>query len=105
MWDELASYNTATHGAQQDQQKLMQFFMGLNESYSSIRRQILLMNPLPSVRQAYSSVSQEEKQRLLTSTNATAESACCYGRAQQRQVFGNLEGRNRSIEHRKDGTD
>ncbi|WJZ95109.1 hypothetical protein VitviT2T_013901 [Vitis vinifera] len=40
----------------------------------AIRGQILLMNPLPSVRQAYSSVSQEEKQRLLTSTNAAAES-------------------------------
>ncbi|RVX14444.1 hypothetical protein CK203_017366 [Vitis vinifera] len=63
------------HRAQQDQQKLMQFLMGLNESYSAIRGQILLMNPLPSVRQAYSSISQEEKQRLLTSTNAVAESA------------------------------
>ncbi|RVW13323.1 hypothetical protein CK203_088995 [Vitis vinifera] len=73
LWDELASYNAAAHGAQQDQQKLMQFLMGLNESYSAIRGQILLMNPLPSVRQAYSSVSQEEKQRLLTSTNAAAE--------------------------------
>ncbi|RVW56241.1 Retrovirus-related Pol polyprotein from transposon RE1 [Vitis vinifera] len=75
LWDELASYNAAAHGAQQDQQKLMQFLMGLNESYSVIRGQILLMNPLPSVRQAYSSISQEEKQRLLTSTNAAAESA------------------------------
>ncbi|RVW94425.1 hypothetical protein CK203_035742 [Vitis vinifera] len=71
LWDELASYNAAAHGAQQDQQKLMQFLMGLNESYSAIRGQILLMNPLPSVRQAYSSVSQEEKQRLLTLTNSS----------------------------------
>ncbi|RVX10168.1 Retrovirus-related Pol polyprotein from transposon RE1 [Vitis vinifera] len=75
LWDELASYNAAAYGAQQDQQKLMQFLMGLNESYSAIRGQILLMNPLPSVHQAYSSVSQEEKQRLLISTNAAAESA------------------------------
>ncbi|RVX07423.1 hypothetical protein CK203_022506 [Vitis vinifera] len=82
LWDELASYNAAAHGAQQDQQKLMQFLMGLNESYSAIRGQILLMNPLPSVRQAYFSVSQEEKQRLLTSTNAAGGICrkCCYGR-------------------------
>ena len=74
LWDELASYNDATHGAQHDQQKLMQFLMGLNDSYSAIRGQILLMNPLPSVRQAYSSVSQEEKQRLLSITTAAIDS-------------------------------
>ncbi|KAH7571698.1 hypothetical protein JRO89_XS04G0120800 [Xanthoceras sorbifolium] len=53
----------------------MQFLMGLNDSYSGVRGQILLMNPLPSVRQAYSSVSQEEKQRLLSSTHATDNSS------------------------------
>ena len=68
-WDELSSYSDEAHGAQHDQQKLMQFLMGLNDSYSGIRGQILLMSPLPSVRQAYSSVSQEEKQRLLSSTH------------------------------------
>ncbi|KAI9165452.1 hypothetical protein LWI28_014477 [Acer negundo] len=75
LWDELASYNDAVLGAQQDQQKLMQFLMGLNDSYSAVRGQILLMNLLPSVRQAYSSVSQEEKQRLLSSTHAAADSS------------------------------
>ena len=49
--------------------------MGLNESFSAICGQILRMNPLISVCQAYSSISQEEKQRLLTSTNAAAEYA------------------------------
>ena len=81
LWDELASYNVAPHRAQQDQQKLMQFLMGLNESYSAIRGQILLMNPLPSVLQAYSSVSQEEKHCLLTSTNATTEFAASVAMA------------------------
>jgi hypothetical protein len=51
----------------------MQFLMGLNDSYSAIRGQILLMNPLPSIRQAYSSVSQEEKKRILSSTHAAIE--------------------------------
>ena len=75
LWDELASYDTAVHGTQQDQKKLMQFLMGLNDSYSAIRGQILLMSPLPSVRQAYSSVSQEEKQRLLSSTHTAIDSS------------------------------
>nr|TKS09871.1 hypothetical protein D5086_0000089720 [Populus alba] len=52
---------------------MMQFLMGLNDSYSAIRGQILLMNPLPSIRQAYSSISQEEKQRIPNSTHAAIE--------------------------------
>ena len=74
LWDEVASYNDASSSAQQDQQRLMQFLMGLNESYSAIRGQILLMNPLHSVRQAYSSMCQEEKQRLLSATHTAAYS-------------------------------
>ena len=66
MRDEFASYNDTVHGAQQDQQRLMQFLMGLNGTYSAIRGQILLINPLPTVHQAYSSVSQEKQQRLLS---------------------------------------
>ncbi|KAM1681408.1 hypothetical protein ACFX2K_038957 [Malus domestica] len=56
--------------------------MGLNDSYSAIRGQILLMNPLPTVRQAYSSISQEEKQRSLSlsrTTTATAAMAVRQG--------------------------
>lgn len=82
--DELASYNTAencTCGAQNDRTKLMQFLMGLNESYAGTRGQILLMNPLPYVRQAYASVTREEKQRELGSTSLvpsnTAAMAVC----------------------------
>jgi hypothetical protein len=47
--------------------------MGLNESYKAIRGQILLMNPLPDVRQAYSSIVQEEKQRSLCDIRETTE--------------------------------
>jgi len=36
--------------------------MGLNDSYSAIHVQLPLMNPLPDVTQAYSSIIQEEKQ-------------------------------------------
>lgn len=52
----------------------MQFLMGLNESYTAARGQILLMNPLPSVRQAYAAVYQEEKQRHLGTTHTAADS-------------------------------
>ncbi|KAM1349391.1 hypothetical protein ACFX10_003533 [Malus domestica] len=78
LWDELASYNDSTSctcGAQNEINKLMQFLMGLNESYSAIRGQVLLMNPLPTVRQAYASISQEEKQRCLTASRGVTETA------------------------------
>jgi len=74
LWDELASYNDSLHRAQQDQYRFMQFLMGLNESYSAVRGQVLLMNLLPSIRQAYSFVSQEEKQRLLSSAHIINDS-------------------------------
>ncbi|TYG45418.1 hypothetical protein ES288_D11G172000v1 [Gossypium darwinii] len=43
--------------------------MGLNESYSAIRNQILLMSPLSSVNHAYSMIMQEEWQRKHSSSN------------------------------------
>ena len=94
MWDELASYNNASSGAQQDQQRLMQFLMGLNESYSAIRGQILLMNPLPSVRQAYSSMCKEEKQRLLSATHTAAYSNSSAAMAVRSNQMKNNSARN-----------
>ncbi|GAV70145.1 LOW QUALITY PROTEIN: UBN2_3 domain-containing protein, partial [Cephalotus follicularis] len=72
LWDEytslvtLPSYGCETSKAyleHDQQQKLLQFLMGLHDSYSSIRSQILLMSPLPSVGQAYSIICQEESHR------------------------------------------
>ncbi|XP_074364939.1 uncharacterized protein LOC141705983 [Apium graveolens] len=37
--------------------------MGLNDSFSTARGQILMMNPLPSITQAFSLIKQEERQR------------------------------------------
>ena len=76
LWDELASYNLSatcscggmkTYNEQKDRDHIMQFLMGLNDSYNAVRGQILLMNPLPSVRKAYSLITQEEKQREIGS--------------------------------------
>ena len=71
--------------------------MGLNESYNVVRGQILLMNPLPTIRQAYSAVSQEEKQRLLaTHTNSDLNGSAAMavrnsGRPYQFATVGNVE--------------
>ncbi|KAH0650934.1 hypothetical protein KY284_030846 [Solanum tuberosum] len=50
------------HKAEQDR-RLIQFLMGLNEVYTVVRGNILMMNPLPSMGQAFSLLIQEEKQR------------------------------------------
>ncbi|KAE8690040.1 hypothetical protein F3Y22_tig00110929pilonHSYRG00026 [Hibiscus syriacus] len=72
LWDEYGAlvplHSCDCDNAQQNtanalQQCLFQFLMGLNELYSAVRSQILLMQPLPNVNQAYSMLVQEESQR------------------------------------------
>ena len=54
----------------QHQDSLMQFLNGLNDSYSQVRTQILMMKPSPSIDKAFSLVIQEERQRCLGFTVA-----------------------------------
>jgi hypothetical protein len=63
------SYNNTicSCGADHRRHRLMQFLMGLNDTYSAIQGKIMLMNPLPDAAKAYASVMQEEKQRSLRS--------------------------------------
>lgn len=44
---------------------LCSFLIGLNESYDNIKIQILLMDSLPSINEAYSMILRVKKQRLL----------------------------------------
>ena len=49
-----------------DEQKLFQFFNGLDDSFSAHRSHFLMQQPLPSVDEAYNMLQQEESQRLLS---------------------------------------
>jgi len=51
------------------EQKITQFLMGLNESYTSVRGNILMMTPFPSLSQIYSLLVQEERQRQVRQEN------------------------------------
>lgn len=51
----------------EQEQRLLQFLMGLNDSYMNVRSQILMMNPLPTVGQTFSLLSHEESHRALSS--------------------------------------
>ncbi|TYK18103.1 Cysteine-rich RLK (receptor-like protein kinase) 8 [Cucumis melo var. makuwa] len=46
---------------------LMDFLMGLNDSYAQTRTQLLLMEPIPSISRAFSLLLQEEQQRAISS--------------------------------------
>ncbi|XP_055806957.1 uncharacterized protein LOC129875721 [Solanum dulcamara] len=44
-------------------ERLIQFLMGLNDVYAAVRSNILMMSPLPNVNHAYFLLIQDEKQR------------------------------------------
>ena len=44
----------------QGRKSMMKFLMGVNESFSQVRSQVLLMDPIPSVSKVYSLMIQEE---------------------------------------------
>ncbi|XP_019233313.1 PREDICTED: uncharacterized protein LOC109213927 [Nicotiana attenuata] len=75
LWKELEDSCQCVWGAKANMQKaeqdrrLIQFLMGLNEVYTVVRGSILMMNPLPSIAQAFSILIQEEKQREVKSQN------------------------------------
>lgn len=54
-------------------QKLLQIFMGLNESYEQARSQILMMIPLPTVNKTYSMLIERESRRSMTNTLGTLD--------------------------------
>jgi hypothetical protein len=75
LWDELSALQpipSCTCGALKEGLKLQQcqrtikFLMGLNESYATVRGQLLLMEPLPLVNSAYALVLQKECQCSIT---------------------------------------
>ncbi|XP_077249339.1 uncharacterized protein LOC143888828 [Tasmannia lanceolata] len=90
LWDELSSYTTLPtcscgamkHIADLHQQEcLMQFLTGLNDSFAAVRSQILMMDPLPTVAKAYSLLLQEEHQRALQISPQLDTVAAVVGRA------------------------
>ena len=70
LWDEyvilVAPFSCESRGSDvklMERQQLMQFWMGLNDSYQMVRSNLLMLNPLPTVSCASSMVLQEEQQK------------------------------------------
>lgn len=58
-----------------EDQRLIQRLMELNDSYKSIRGQILMTNPLPSIFTVYSLIIYEEMKRDISSSSNVATEA------------------------------
>ncbi|XP_070021939.1 uncharacterized protein LOC142177609 [Nicotiana tabacum] len=74
LWDELAFLrskytnrcNCGGRSEEQEENKLYQFLMGLNDTYVSVRSNLLMMQPLPSLYNAYNILLQDERQRQVS---------------------------------------
>ena len=49
----------------QVKESIMKFLMGVNDSFSQVRTQVLLMDPIPSLSKVYSLLIQEETQKSI----------------------------------------
>ena len=91
LWDELSNFRSipdCSSGAMKvlldnkQHKYVMQFLMGLNDSFSHVRAQILMTNPLPSITKAFGLVVQEKRQRNINipSLVPTADSVALFTR-------------------------
>ncbi|CAL2260003.1 unnamed protein product [Prunus armeniaca] len=78
LWDELGSYQEPLvcdcEGLKklverEEKERVMQFLMGLNDSYSTVRGSIRMMNPLPDTRKVHGLILQHERQMEVTNRN------------------------------------
>lgn len=49
-----------------EEEKVYDFLMGLDDTFATVRSQVLSVDPLPSLGRAYAITAQEEKQKLVT---------------------------------------
>nr|CAD1842701.1 unnamed protein product [Ananas comosus var. bracteatus] len=81
LWDELASYHEppcCTCGGlkalveREEKERVMQFLMGLNESYATTRGSILMMRPFPDTLKVHALVLQQERQADVAAKRETS---------------------------------
>uniref|UniRef100_A0A2N9G504 Uncharacterized protein n=1 Tax=Fagus sylvatica TaxID=28930 RepID=A0A2N9G504_FAGSY len=118
LWEELLNYSpnpvcncnpSCSCGAMSktlekyEQRCVMQFLMGLNESFATVRGQILLMDPMPPINKVFSLIRQEERQRSIGSLNGPLNNSFVDSTALLCKSEGPKYGANKqSFGHKKD---
>lgn len=83
LWDELSVYDPlaeCTCGKlkimldRYQKDCIIQFLMGLNDTYSNVRDQIMLLDPLPPVNKIFSLIQQQERQHRMLSELPSTDS-------------------------------
>ena len=104
LWDELKEFrliSVCTCGALktwlsfQEQELVMQFLMGLNDSYSSIRGQILLQEPLLSLSRVFSLIVQEVRQRTLSVRLMASANVGAFNSVSSSSVYATVASKNK----------
>jgi hypothetical protein len=76
--------------------QVIQFLTGLNDTFSVVKTQVLLMDPLPSINKVYSMVVQEESNNtaLTSASNSTEDSSILVNASDARRT--NARGKSSS---------
>lgn len=75
--------------------RVVQFLMGLNETYDSVVNQIMLMKPLPSIDNVYSMLLTAESQRDVNSnTTEKFDNSAMVARSYTKQGYGRFSSNN-----------
>ncbi|XP_010516220.1 PREDICTED: uncharacterized protein LOC104791909 [Camelina sativa] len=71
LWEELSNIQTTPHTvedllAEKETNRVIDFLMGLNDSYDNLRSRILMKNSLPSLSEIYNLLDQDDSQKSVT---------------------------------------
>ncbi|GLT39324.1 hypothetical protein SLA2020_135220 [Shorea laevis] len=116
IWDELQAYDPiptcscgCTCGAAKDftkskeVEKVHQFLMGLNDNFSTMRSQILNMEPLPSLNKVYAMATKEERQQAVASARSPVIEATALAAKSHSNMRTNASGKPRCDHCKKVG--
>lgn len=111
-WDEIQNFYPmpkCTYGAVQTVldykqcEYVLQFLIGLNESFASVHGQILLMDPIPHINKVFSLVLQEECQCPISISTSIPKTVVMFSKSGSNKSFsrngssGHIRGKDRSI--------
>ena len=85
--------------------KLSQFLMGLGSQYTAIRGHLLLMNPIPSLSEAYSILLQEENQRDCSSGSVVSAENTALSVRNYETGKSSMQGKSGKFQNKKSSND